>query len=335
MEKCGIAYMSPSEITESPKTLYLKESCKKPTATEKEEPSFLQKLKSYVCSFFISPERPFEKFLVDHKPKKGIQAHSFSQINALPLDMLISLSMFLDKQSLLALLQTNTDLTWKFCAKRQNNSKVDRSIFFSIFVRKMLEDLSRKSMTSAHSKQLDRFRDHFGSADPICLHVERLNLVELMCTPKGSFEVFSNSAMVFRYIPRFPNVQRLELSKHVDNKDPLMDMALKYISTLSQLVHLGLNDQNVITDESLKEISKVSSLKVLHLRKCERLTDKGMLYLEQLSQLKYLDLLGCKQITDTAKAHLREKGLLVRDETHDVMLSAELIQEASRSVLTA
>lgn len=272
--------------------------------------AFMQRCKTAIYAWF-SPAKQFETFLVDHAPAHNSQIEKLSQLHALSTDTFNLLTEFLDTQSVLALLTVHTTFAWRLCVNRQAKYSL-----YSIFIDRMVLQLSSQGMTRTYAKQLDKFQEKFRSIDAICHQVQRLNLVEFMCASPESFAFLTNSATVFRYFTFFPNIQQLDLSKHSSNKDPLMDMAFaKIAQKIPRLEHLELNDQHLITDVTVGSLSKIPFLKTLSLRKCERLTDKSMVYLEGLPQLKQVDVIGCTQMTAPAKDRLREKGCIVIDGT--------------------
>src|SRR5690606_34301241 len=73
---------------------------------------------------------------------------------------------------------------------------------------------------------------------------------------------------------------------------------LKYLSNLTSLLNLELNDCSRVTNYGLRFIKNLKNLQTLTLDNCKKITNDGLKHISNCRHLKKLSLHKCDKITD-------------------------------------
>jgi len=109
-----------------------------------------------------------------------------------------------------------------------------------------------------------------------------------------------------QYLSELTRLREIELN----NVSKITNNGLSCLSLLTNLTKLDLSWSN-IDDDGLRYISRFYLLKKLTLYHCDKITNNGLIHLKDMNYLKSLNLKDCKKIRSLRESPIKMKEGLI------------------------
>jgi len=232
----------------------------------------------------------------------------------------------------------NTTISYGYTHIQEENVRRSRNaaLFLHMSVEAELfsdsgqDETTSTTTTTARENILGLIRKKFLGSSSENIHWSRIEIIDVAnaaldlrkCNLSGLSKLSSVTRLDFtrcriadhqlQYISSLTCLRTLSLNQCSQTGD----VGLFHISKLTSLEHLDLSDCVEVTDASLLHLANLSTLLDLNVSKCRQLTDVGLLHISKIPTLRQLHVGYCHKVTNAGLQHLLNMPSLDREKVN-------------------